>query len=142
MLLPDSIASIPLHPERSPSFPVNPQTDPFANSQPPPGVPIQAAPLNRSASSKRLLMDSLRRCVVCDKKFGFKRGLSLRRWRHVCHLCHRSFCDKHGRATHPGILPCGVPGSCICQLVSPSLLLCCVGLTLRPPFHASLPSAD
>jgi len=50
---------------------------------------------------------------VC--KFCMKRYKVFKRWKHHCCRCAATFCHKHGHVTHSGIVPCRVPGDCICQ---------------------------
>ena len=50
-------------------------------------------------------------CNSCQKKYKFPR-----RCRHHCARCGETFCHKHGKTTHPNIVPCKVPGDCVCNV--------------------------
>lgn len=49
-------------------------------------------------------------CIWCQKKFKL-----LKRKKHHCALCYASFCQHHGKTTHGPLIPCKVPGDCICN---------------------------
>ena len=63
-----------------------------------------------SCSDDRCIVDDMKYCSVCQKKYKFPR-----RFRHHCSRCTATFCHKHGRTTHSSLVACGVPGSCLCQ---------------------------
>lgn len=55
-------------------------------------------------------IDDGSRCIECLKKFQFAK-----RYKHHCSRCMSTFCHKHGRTTHPNIISCKVPGTCLCN---------------------------
>jgi hypothetical protein len=55
-------------------------------------------------------IDDGSRCIECRKKFQFAK-----RYKHHCSRCMSTFCHKHGRTTHPNIVSCKVPGTCLCN---------------------------
>uniref|UniRef100_A0A7S1VXY7 EF-hand domain-containing protein n=1 Tax=Skeletonema marinoi TaxID=267567 RepID=A0A7S1VXY7_9STRA len=55
-------------------------------------------------------IDDGSRCIECLKKFQFAK-----RYKHHCSRCMSTFCHKHGRTTHPNIVSCKVPGTCLCN---------------------------
>jgi hypothetical protein len=56
-------------------------------------------------------IDDVSRCIECKKKFRFPK-----RCKHSCSRCMSSFCHRHGHTTHPNILTCKVPGTCLCNM--------------------------
>ena len=70
---------------------------------------------SRKTSSPRLSrhytdIDDGTRCIDCHKKFKFAK-----RYKHHCSRCMSVFCHKHGYTTHPNIISCKVPGTCLCN---------------------------
>lgn len=55
-------------------------------------------------------IDDGNRCIECHKKFQFAK-----RYKHHCSRCMSTFCHKHGHTTHPNIVSCKVPGTCLCN---------------------------
>jgi hypothetical protein len=55
-------------------------------------------------------IDDGSRCIECRKKFQFAK-----RYKHHCSRCMSAFCHKHGHTTHPNIVSCKVPGTCLCN---------------------------
>jgi len=55
-------------------------------------------------------IDDGNRCIECKKKFQFAK-----RYKHHCSRCMATFCHKHGYTTHPNIVSCKVPGTCLCN---------------------------
>lgn len=49
-------------------------------------------------------------CIICKKRYKFGK-----RKKHHCSICHETFCHKHGKTTHSNLVPCKVPGTCVCN---------------------------
>uniref|UniRef100_A0A7S3VAB9 EF-hand domain-containing protein n=1 Tax=Chaetoceros debilis TaxID=122233 RepID=A0A7S3VAB9_9STRA len=56
-------------------------------------------------------VDDQSRCNTCGKRYKM-----FKRCRHHCSRCWSSFCHKHGQTSHSNLLPCKVPGNCICNI--------------------------
>ncbi len=69
----------------------------------------------RSSLKKQKNKMDLNHCNVCKKKLGWKSNTVGWRYKHICHICHQAFCQKHGISPHIRGLPCGIPSRCTCN---------------------------
>ena len=79
------------------------------------GTSVKSGSRNASRTPPKLSrhytdIDDGSRCIECLKKFQFPK-----RYKHHCSRCMATFCHKHGRTTHPNIISCKVPGTCLCN---------------------------
>lgn len=65
---------------------------------------------DRRKNGRGEIIDSADVCVVCSKKFKI-----MKRYKHHCSRCFETFCHKHGKTNHSNLVPCKVPGKCLCN---------------------------
>ncbi len=62
-------------------------------------------------NARNAVIEDHNRCNSCRKKYKFPK-----RCRHHCARCSATFCHKHGTTTHSNLVPCKVPGDCVCNV--------------------------
>lgn len=72
---------------------------------------LSGGEIDCNTQQKRSSYDELECCNGCFKRYKFPK-----RCRHHCARCSATFCHKHGRTTHSNLVPCKVPGDCVCNV--------------------------
>lgn len=98
------------HPADQDEFGVSPLVIPRSAQKIPENLTLTCSNIGSFEGQSEIAIHHNRNiCNTCLKKYKFPY-----RFRHDCCKCGSSFCNKHGKTTHPNAVPCKVPGTCIC----------------------------